>query len=68
MKSIQRADCGHKLNQKILHNSRSGNKNYSRENKAEVMAKDVLAPMAELEMFLKLSKPFPISIQTACIK
>ncbi|KAL0153821.1 hypothetical protein M9458_050937 [Cirrhinus mrigala] len=59
------ADCGHKLNQKILHDSKIVKKMSVGRTKAEAMAKDVLAPKAVADVVdvLKSDKPLPFSIQ-----
>jgi len=61
------ADCGHKLSQKILHDSKIIKKMSIGRTKAEAMAKDVLAPKAVADVVDVLTsgkQPLPFSIQT----
>lgn len=64
--SYNSADCGHKLNQKILHDSRIIKKMSLGRTKAEAMVKDILAPKAVADVvdILTSGKPLPFSIQT----
>lgn len=63
--SYNSADCGHKLNQTILHDSNIIKKMSLGRTKAEAIVKDVLAPKAVGEVLNVLtSGPLPFSIQT----
>ncbi|GAA6102742.1 uncharacterized protein LOC113746684 [Tachysurus ichikawai] len=64
--SYNSANCGHKLNQKILHDSKIIKKMSLGKTKAEAMVKDILAPKAVADVvdILTSGKPLPFSIQT----
>jgi len=64
--SYNSADCAHKLNQKILHDSKIVKKMTLGRTKAEALVKDVLAPKAVGDVLKALTsdKPLPFSIQT----
>lgn len=64
--SYSRADCGHKLNQRILSDSKIVHKMTLGRTKAKAPVKDVLAPKAVAEVvdILTSGKPVPFSIQT----
>lgn len=66
--SYNSADCGHKVNQKILHDSKIVKKMSLGRTKAEAIVKDVLAPKAVADVVDVLigesGKPIPFAIQT----
>ena len=62
--SYNSADCAHKLNQKILPDSKIIKKMTLGRTKAEAIVKDVLAPKAVSDVLKALTSPLLFSIQT----